>query len=288
MNDAVAAAAAAATYRQAARENLADPLRSGSLLQLPNYGQVVMTGDLHGHVRNLQRIMTYCDLEHSGARHVFLHEMIHEDLGFSVAPDLSHLVLLDAARWKCEYPDQVHFLQSNHELAQLLGQEISKGGRIVTVDFSQGVERTYGIDAGQDVLDAILEFLASYPLAARTPHRVLLSHSLPGVREMVTFDSTVLDRVPRREDLLEGGSAYALVWGRRQNADVLDRLSRMLDVDLFICGHQPQESGYEVVAERMLIVASDHNHGVFVPFDLSKPVTMPDLVRAVRPLASIA
>ena len=39
-------------------------------------------------------------------------------------------VLLATARWKCSYPDQVHFLLSNHELAQVTGHEISKNGRI--------------------------------------------------------------------------------------------------------------------------------------------------------------
>lgn len=282
------ASADAATYRQAAQENRQDPLRDGSTLVLPHYGQVVMTGDLHGHARNLERIRTFCNLEHSGARHVILHEIIHEDLGFSAAPDLSHRVLLQAARWKCEFPDQVHFLQSNHELAQLLGQEISKGGRIVTVDFAYGVEQTYGQAGGRAVMEAILDFLGSFPLAARTANRVFLSHSLPGLRELATFDPAVLTREPSEVDFLEGGSAYSLVWGRRQTPEVLEHLARVLDADLFVCGHQPQETGYEVVGQRMLIIASDHNHGVFVPIDLSRRLTMDELVRAVRPLASIA
>ncbi len=277
-----------AVYRQAAQENRDDPLLTGCLLEFPDYGQVVMTGDLHGHRRNLERLKTYCDLERAGARHVILHELIHEDLGLTTGVDRSHEILLEAARWKCDFPEQVHFLMGNHELAQITGREISKAGRILTTDFAYGVERTYGEDGARQVLDAIIDFLRSLPLAGRTANRVFLSHSLPGPRDIAGFDASVLGRPLTREDLTEGGTAYVLVWGRRQNTAVLSQLSEMLGVDLFICGHQPQETGYQVVDGRLLIIASDHNHGVFVPVDLSKPLDMSALLRAMRPLAAIA
>ena len=46
MSDAVLAAE---ILLEAAELNRDDPLLSGSLLVFPDYGQVVMTGDLHGH-----------------------------------------------------------------------------------------------------------------------------------------------------------------------------------------------------------------------------------------------
>ena len=67
-------------YLQAAELNTDDELREGSLLVFPNYGQVVMTGDLHGHRRNFDKLQRYCDLQRYGARHVMLHELIHEDV----------------------------------------------------------------------------------------------------------------------------------------------------------------------------------------------------------------
>lgn len=39
---------------------------------------------------------------------------------------------------------------------------------------------------------------------------------------------------------------------------------------------------------RMIILASDHNHGVFLPIDLNKPVTLESLVKHIRPLTAIA
>jgi len=273
-------------YIQAAALNREDPLLEGSLLRFPDYGQVVMTGDLHGHRRNFERLQHYCNLASAAPRHVVLHEIIHEEVVALTDVDMSHEVLLDAARWKCEFPDQVHFLQSNHELAQLNRHEITKNGRVVTVGFEDGVAETYGRGA-QRVLDAIETLLLSYPLAGRTANRVLLSHSLPAPRDVPLFDPTVFHRVPTKEDLGERGSGHMLVWGRYQTEAALQSLADMLDVDFFVCGHQPQEDGYDVLHDRMIIIASDHNHGVFLPIDLNKPLTLDSLTKHIRPLAAI-
>ena len=194
--------------------------------------------------------------------------------------------LLEAARWKCEYPDQIHFLQSNHELAQVNRHEITKNGRIVTLGFEQGVAETYGSGADR-VLEGIDALILSYPLAARTANRVFCSHSLPSPRDLPAFDPEVLLRLPTADDLLDRGSGHMLVWGRYQTEAVLDTLREILEVDFFLCGHQPQEMGYEVLYDRMVILASDHNHGVFLPLDLNRPITLESLTNSIRPFAGV-
>jgi hypothetical protein len=280
------AAQATETLLKAAGLNRDDPLRRGSLLVFPNYGQLVMTGDLHGNRRNFEKLRRFCDLALYGARHVILHEIVHEEPESLAAVDRSHEVLLEAARWKCAFPDQVHVLQSNHELAQVNRHEITKSGRVVTLDFERGVHDSYGAQTDQ-VLQAIEVWIRSLPLAGRTSNRVLVSHSLPGSRHLPRFDPEVLGRVPTDLDLLEGGAAHSLVWGRYHTEATLMTLCELLDVDFFLCGHQPQEGGYDVLHDRMIILASDHNHGVFLPLDLGNPLTLEKLVRSIRPLAAI-
>jgi len=280
------AAHAAEAFTTAARLNHEDPLLRGSQLVFPDYGQVVMTGDLHGHRRNLEKLKRFCDLKHAGARHVILHEIIHEEVASLEGQDNSHEVLLDAALWKCEFPDQVHFLLGNHDLAQLNRHEITKNGRVVTLDFESAVQDTYG-EGSASVLEGINILLRSLPLAGRTPNRVFLSHSLPSPRDLPSFDPAVLDRAPTREDLVDRGSAHSLVWGRYHTESALDTLRTLLDVDWFVCGHQPQEIGFEVLHDRLVILASDHNHGVFLPLDLNRPVTFETLTRSIRPFAGV-
>jgi len=285
MTDAVRAAE---VLEEAAQLNRDDSLLNGGcLLEFPDYGQLVMTGDLHGHRRNFERLQHYCDLAHAGARHVVLHEMVHEDVTANGGVDRSFGLLVAAAQWKCDYPDQVHFLHANHELAQLTGHEITKNGRVVAADFEAGVAAACGA-ATPKVLEAVLVFIRSLPLAGRTANRVFVSHSVPGPRDLPLFDPAILRRPLSEEDLRGRGSVHAMVWGRHHTEACLRTLAELLDADYFICGHQPQETGYAVRYDRMVILASEHNHGVFLPFDLRKPVTIASLTAGIRPLAAIA
>jgi hypothetical protein len=273
--------------RTAAQLNRVDPLLTGSMLEFPDYGQLVMTGDLHGHQRNFDKIKRFCDLEHTPVRQIILHELIHEEPLPPKYEDLSARLVVEVAKWKCEFPDQIHFLQSNHELSQWQGSEISKGGRIVTHDFERGVETLYG-KGYEKVLDAVLELIATYPLGGKTTNGIFLCHSLPGPYDVPKFDPTAFDLELKEQDYSENGSPYYLVWGRYQTPEVIDHMADVLDAKFFICGHQPQEMGYDILHDKMIILASDHNHGTFLPFDLRKDYTIEQLEKLIRPIASIA
>jgi calcineurin-like phosphoesterase family protein len=275
------------TFRQAARLNLEELNREGAIIRLPGYGQAVMTGDMHGHKKNLEKLQKYAMLDRVSARHVILHEMVHaEKHGDEI--DHSHEVLLLAAEYKVQFPEQVHFLQSNHELAQLTGYQIAKNGRLVIQDYNDAVLLAYGKTRGAEVLTAMNEFIASFPLAIVTQNRIWMSHSLPNAAEMDEFDLEVFKRPPTLEDLKDNKTIFNLVWGRRQSKEQLDKLAEVLGVDIFLVGHQPQEMGYDYMYDRLIILASDHNHGTFLPFDLSKLQTADDLIRNIRKFVAVA
>jgi hypothetical protein len=276
---------AAQTLREAARLNREDPIRSGSLLTFGSAGQLVMTGDLHGHLRNFEKLQRFCALARSPGRCVVLHELIHSEPDPPGAPDFSVDLLVRAAAWKCEFPDNVFFLQSNHELSQLLAHEITTGGRYVLADFERGVEQRYG-GAAAEVLAAVNDYVASLPLAARTATGLFLAHSIPDAWYVDSFDTTVFDRVPTPEDYAPGGAAYDLVWGRFQTAEVVERFALRVGADVLLVGHTPQEMGYERVG-RMLVLASDHAHGVFVPIDLGRKYTVDELETSIRKFVSV-
>lgn len=278
------AAVAADLLRQAAALIREDPERHGSVLHFGSAGQLVMTGDLHGNLRNFDKLQRYCRLEHSPGRRVVLHELMHDE-PLSGSVDMSIDLLIRAVAWKCEFPDNVYFLQSNHELSQLRRHEISKGGRSVIHDFERGVQQRYGADADL-VLAAVDDYLRALPLAARLANRIFLSHSLPDLLSFGLFDRSVFERQPTEHDLEPGGSAYALVWGRYHSPQMLDSLAQRLDADIFIAGHMPQEMGYAVVG-RMIILASEHAHGTFLPIDLGRRYTVDELVRGIRKFVEV-
>lgn len=216
---------------------------------------------------------------------MILHELIHEDRDPPHLPDLSIDLLVRAAGWKCDHPDNVFFLQSNHELSQLLGHEITKGGRYVLADFERGVEQRYG-SAAREVLAGVDDYVASLALAARTASGLFLSHSLPDGLYVDRFDPTVFERELTPADFTPGGDAYALVWGRFQTPEVVEIFARRLGVEACIVGHTPQEMGYLRVG-RMLILASDHAHGVFLPIDLSRKYTVDELEASIRKFVGV-
>jgi hypothetical protein len=254
-----------------------DPNRQGSLLTFGSAGQVVMTGDMHGHLRNFEKLQRFCALERRPGCSVILHELIHQEPETPDEPDLSIDLLVQAAAWKCQFPDNVFFLQSNHELAQLRGQEISKGGRSVL---------RYGKQA-EAVLARVHDYIAALPLAARAANGVFMSHSLPDPLALDLFDHAVFEREPTAADLAPGGSAYSLVWGRFHSVDAVEYLAQRWGVEVFLIGHTPQEDGYMRVG-RLFILSSDHAHGVFLPIDLARRADAEELERAIRKFVSVA
>jgi hypothetical protein len=271
------------SLQRAAERNRTDPYLQGSLLRLPDYGQLVMTGDLHGHQRNFQKLQRFCRLEQTPIRHVILHELIHAETAIAGQPDMSHELLIAAAAWKTQYPDQVHFLQSNHELAQRNNHEITKAGRAVLQDFRAGVVQTYGPDADL-VLQAINDFISTLPLAAVTPNRVFLAHSLP---EPDRFDPALLACPLQQLDLSDAGPVHQFVWGRVRTAQQAEQLAAILQADCFIIGHEPQEQGFILLHDRVIVLASDHSHGVFLPFDLRKPYSPADLLKNIQSFVAV-
>ncbi len=281
------ARAACATLSEAAGLIREDPNRRGSVLEFGSAGQLVVTGDMHGNLRNFDKLQRFCALERSAGRSVLLHELIHQDVNGGDGRDLSIDLLLRAAAWKVAFPDNVYFLQSNHELAQLMGQEITKGGRSVLLDFEQGVASRFGSSADR-VLEATQEYLRALPLAARTASGVFIAHSLPDPMRMEAFDLSVFDRALEPRDLVPGGAAYALVWGRFHRPEDVEMFAQRLGVRYFIVGHTPQETGYNVIG-RLIILASDHNHGSFLPIDLSRDYASVDAMeQSIRKFVSVA
>ncbi|MEM7627049.1 MAG: hypothetical protein AAF333_15745 [Planctomycetota bacterium] len=274
-----------ALLRDAAAALREAPLRKGSTVHLPDHGQLLATGDLHDHGLNFHRILKLAELPSAEDRHVVLHEVIHGPDRVNGA-DLSVRMLARCADLILRFPGQVHVLQSNHELAQMRGEGITKDGVSVVEIFNDGIDFLYG-GAGDEVREAVNDYIGALPLAVKCANGILVSHSLPAPRRIEAFDKGVLDRDLTPEDLEAKGSVYDMVWGRYQNRVILTELAEAWGVSVFVVGHQPVEMGYEALGDNAIIIASDDGHGVGLPIDLSKSYARDELVEAIRPLASV-
>ncbi len=273
--------------KQGAKLNRVDPLRNGNMLCFPGVGELIVAGDLHNHERNFERIKTVADLGASKDRHVILQELIHGGAIGQDGADRSLEMLLEAIEWADKYPGQVHFLLANHDLAQVQGQAIMKEGYDLTERFNRYFESKAGVFL-ENAEGAFGDFVYSMPLAGITLTGVLLSHSLPGPRELAGFDSSILRRELADEDYSRTGSVYQLIWGRNQSQEVLNALSKAWWSELFVCGHQAQDQGTGRIGDRMVILDSSHNHGAYLEMDLARQYTMEGLMACADPLASVA
>ena len=137
------------------------------------------------------------------------------------------------------------------------------------------------------IQQAMRDFILSLPLAVRTANRIWMSHSLPAKRHLGDFEQDIFTRKLILEDLKNHKSLRALTWDRQHCPEGLDILQDKWDVDHFIIGHQPQANGYCLKHERLIILASDHPHGCYLPLELEKNYEKDEIFDLIKPLASI-
>lgn len=273
------------TLTRATAANWNNAHRKGSTAHLPNRGSALLTGDLHDHTFFFQLICKMVKLHKSPDIHLILHELIHGEHLVN-GMDFSVRLLLKAAAFKAAYPDQVHIMLGNHELGQFIGSGTMKKGTSNIDAFNDGVDYIFG-NRSDEIHTAIRDFIASMLLAVKCPNGIMCSHSLPSPNRMLGFDPKVIHRKIKPTDLAENTDIYAMVWGRKQTPQVTERLAMAWDTKLFVCGHQKAEMGYQAMADRMLILASNHGHGMVLPIRLDEKYELSDLLVRCVPLAGV-
>jgi serine/threonine-protein phosphatase PP1 catalytic subunit len=272
--------------QQGAELNRSCQFRKGNIIHLPSTGKVVVSGDLHGHRRNFERIQKLADLKNNPQTHVVLQEIIHGGPEDDYGGCLSWQLLFDAIRYKIEYPNQVHILLGNHDTAAISNSAVLKAGKEMNRVMQSAMKRHFD-QHYNDVYAAMCDYLMSQPLAVRCENRIWLSHSLPADQYIDDFDLSIFNRPYTLDDIERPNSVYLLTWGRRHSPEALKQLGQMLDVDTFILGHQPQETGWALAGINTVIIASEHSFGCVLQFDLDKTYTAPGLSVCITPLNTI-
>jgi hypothetical protein len=245
-----------ATYGEAAEANLQTPGREGNVVVITaeEADDVMITADLHGNRPNFNSIKKIADLDNQPRRHLILQEVCH---GGPVYPTsggcMSHTMLEDVARMKVTFPDRVHFIISNHELAEMTDYPIVKGEKMLNLQFRFGLQEMYG-PATEKVREAYLAFLRSCPLAVRMPGDVLACHSTPEKLEEVDFDPTIFTRELEPADMEQGGSLFSMVWGRDYRPENARRFAQLVGAQVLIHGHEPCPEGCKVPNDVQIIL----------------------------------
>jgi hypothetical protein len=277
-----------ATIRRAAELTRNAPGRTGSIIDLDDDAEdVLVVGDLHGHIHTFARALKLAALDRQPRRHVVFQELVHDpridpDSGI----DQSHRLVDLVCALRCQYPGRVHLILGNHELSELTGRSIGKSGVQLNELFRAGVARSYG-ETAKAILDAYKELFAALPLAVRTANRVLVCHTLPNGTDLDRLDlDLVRTGAWTPESLHRGGTIYALTWGRDTSPETADRFAAMIDADLFVCGHQPCEAGFLQANHRQLILDGTDPYPTGCLFPARGSIDMATLVAGVRMIAA--
>ena len=283
------------TLLRGAHANMHAKCRRGSTDHIAPPGELIALGDLHDNPRHFARVLDLAAIDPPPSAadtpaHLLLHELIHPDELEFENLDYSYRALVRAASAKAAFPEHVHTLLANHELAQIAGAGIVKNGMNVVKAFNAGVHHLFADRAG-DVTSAINTFIRSMPLAVRWKHGctdgrdVLCAHSLPAPELLERFDTSILDRQWTDDDAIpRRGSAHLMVWGRAHDQATLSTLADAWNVGLFLLGHEKAEHGALPVGENALVLNTDHARAIYLPLDLACAVDQQSAWRAVRPL----
>jgi hypothetical protein len=279
-----------ATYRAAAEIQRRSSVRKGNLVELPltSGADLFVTADLHGDRVNFDRILELADLENHPLRHLVLQEACHGGPTYPGGSGcMSHLLLEDCAALVTRYPGRVHYLLSNHELAEITDFAICKGNRMLNVAFRAGMSQIYG-NAADEVRAAMAEFLKSCPLGVRFGERVLLTHSFPERLDATgdSFDWSVFERELRSEDLGPDGAVFRLVWGRDFRPANAAAFAKHMRADVLLNGHEPAASGFHLPNSTQVVIDSCHEQGCYVLLPLDRRLTHADVVAHVRSLCA--
>ncbi len=275
-----------ATFSEATEANRNTPGREGNVVAItPEMADDVMiTGDLHGHRRNFNLIKRTAALEANPRRHLVLQEVCH---GGPTYPqnggDMSHALLEDVAKLKTQFPERVHFILGNHELAEVADYPIQKNKQMLNLLFRLGMQQMYGA-AADKVRDSFLPFIKSCPLAVRVPGGIFVSHSIPEKCDAQNFDPTIFTRPLDDQDFLERTGVFQLVWGRDYRPENAQAFAELVEAQLLINGHEPCATGFNSPNELQIIVDCCSDRAAYVILPTSEQHGQQEVLQRIQAL----
>jgi hypothetical protein len=256
------------------RGNMEDRYRTGDIIELPSQGDVIVMGDIHGNRENFAKVLEAADLENNPQRHLIIQEATHT---YQVEEDLSFLLHEDIVKVKAQFPHQLHILLGNHELSELTGKEILKGGICYNILFREGMKREYGeyYDVIKDLFD---DYIKTMPLAAVAPNGIFLSHSIPDPK-YTRYYSLKLFREGLEDQKKYSILTEKLVWGRDLSQENADAFTQQVESEIHVVGHTACKRGYQVPNDRHIVLDSKGLFATTLYFRLDKKYTQDELVK---------
>ena len=259
--------------RHAATLLRAAPGRHGRLMRLPPTAtELLIAGDMHGHVENFREVHKRANLTANPGRHLLVQEVVHGSRLYPAGGDRSPQLLDLVAALACQFPGRIHFLPGNHEYAQRHNRRVEREGLDCNELFRQGVEVAYGADAST-VMAAYDALIDAAPLAVLTPNRLFASHTIIPPGKLGDFSLATLETEPDAEALRPGGWAYCLMWSRDVSEQAAEAFRQRVDADWLVTGHIVCETGHAWPNPFQIILDTHSSPACSLLVPLNEPLT---------------
>jgi len=270
---------------QAIHANLHTPGRDGNVVVLtPDIAaEVMLTGDIHGHQPNFAAIVARADLDAHPGRHLVLQEVCHGGPSYPQGGCMSHRMLEEVAALKVRYPQRVHFLLGNHELAELAEFPIRKNRQMLNMQFRLGMQQAYGEEADL-VRQGYSGFLESCPLAVRLPGGIFVSHSIPERVDLQGFDLEAFRCPLEDSDYSAGSPIFELLWGRDYRDENARAFAELVGARVLITGHEPCPGGFRAPNPCQIILDCCNSMGAYLVVRTDREYSLADLLEQVQRL----
>lgn len=236
------------------------------LIQLPDYGRLIVVTDLHGNLDDYNHYLSLWDETDCDFHIVFCGDLIHgvdEDTDGSVE-------ILDDAIAKSRQYSNFHTLLGNHEWAHITNTEIYKNQQPLLMGFKNIISYRYGFI--EPHLTKYIQFFKTMPYFAMTANGLFISHSGPSdkVKSIEAFDK-----------IFEGDYSspilYDFLWNRYNRVTDYTKadVNRFLDIvgsKVMVVGHCPVES-YKLYGNQIIMSSSFQTDvKTYLDIDLSQKI----------------
>lgn len=275
-----------ASYEAATQANYDTPGREGNVVVITSEmaEDVMVTADLHGNRRNFNAIKKLAALDANPRRHLIMQEVCHGGPTYPQSGGcMSHAMLEDVARLKAAYPERVHFILSNHELAEATDYPILKSNKMLNLMFRLGMQEAYG-PAIDKIKAALVPFIRSCPLGVMIAGGVFVCHSLPEKCDVRGFDASVFHRELTPLDYKEQQGVFQVVWGRDFRQENAEAFAKLVKANVLIHGHEPCPAGFQVPNTVQIILDCCTDKGTYLLIPTKEPLGHRALVDRIQRL----
>lgn len=244
-----------ATIQKATQILKQQPGRVGKYIELQDADEIIILGDLHGNLTNFKKLHELARLDKHPKRHLVVQELVHGPFTYSNdGGETSHRLVDVVCAYICQFPFRVHYLLGNHELSQWTRREIGKNNESLNEMFNKGVSSAYPMHT-EAFLAAYDHLFSALPAAIKLPNGVFISHSMPAASRLLDWEVDDLKKEEHTEDDFKiGGAVHGIVWGRDTSEFTVSTFLDIVNAELLISGHIPNEKGFETPNKHQIIL----------------------------------